>query len=63
MIQWDQGRRNEALANRKQQLHAAKRKLDAGNLEEGRRLVRSQSDGSGLLGSDRAATKRNRHHS
>eukprot|EP00972_Heterocapsa_arctica_P022889 3366871-Heterocapsa_arctica.AAC.1 len=62
-MQWDQGRRNEALANRKQQWHAAKRKLEVGHLEEGRRLVRSQLDGSGLLGSDRAATKRSRHHS
>eukprot|EP00972_Heterocapsa_arctica_P032821 4831093-Heterocapsa_arctica.AAC.2 len=62
MLQWDQGRRNEVIATRKQQWHAAKRKLEAGQQEEGRRLVRSQSEGSGLVGNDRAATKRSRRH-
>eukprot|EP00972_Heterocapsa_arctica_P006659 974594-Heterocapsa_arctica.AAC.1 len=63
MAHWDQGRRNEVFANRKQQWHATKRKLEGGHQDGGRRLVRSQSEGGGPLGSDRAATKRSRHHS
>eukprot|EP00972_Heterocapsa_arctica_P056772 8380680-Heterocapsa_arctica.AAC.1 len=61
MLQWDQGRRNEAFATRKRQWHAAKRKQEAGHQEEGRELMWSQSDGSGPSGSERAATKRSRH--
>eukprot|EP00972_Heterocapsa_arctica_P037874 5575292-Heterocapsa_arctica.AAC.1 len=61
MLQWDQGRRNDAFANRKRQWHATKRKQEAGLQDVSKELFVSQSDGSGTSGSERVAAKRSKH--
>ena len=61
MDHWEQGRRNEVLANRKQQRQAAKQKLEGGHHAGGTRFVGNDLEGSSTRGSERAGTARNAH--
>eukprot|EP00972_Heterocapsa_arctica_P010974 1608604-Heterocapsa_arctica.AAC.1 len=49
-------------ANRKQQWQTAKQKLEGGHHAEGTRFVGNPLEGSSPLGSERAGSARNAHH-